>query len=79
MPFNAKRRTAETLIGAIKTGLLESELVNDLNSNSVSVLTNVRDFLAQKFTVALFESDEVYADTAVLKELWKQVTGEDTL
>ena len=69
-PIGKVRGTAKTLSGAIADGFEE----DTSTSLRLAVHEHVRDYLSQKFTKSMLETDEKV--NRILQALWAEVTGE---
>lgn len=72
----SQQGTPQTLLQAIQNGLT----VGDHNQVHDNIYTHVRDFLSQKFAVALLRAENQSTDprtAQMIQELWNKITGEN--
>ena len=69
----SKQHTPKTLIEAIVNGIEDLKPSVPEPQLEERIELHVRDFLAQKFSVAILQTE----DPALLKKLWKDITGKE--
>lgn len=67
-------RLAEVLEIAAKEWMLQPQVSERARLATIAT-DRVRDFMSQKFTVAMLRNPE---SSAMLQDLWEQITGEKT-
>lgn len=67
--------TPKTLIEAINNALAANPVPSP-HGVDVVIQAHVRDFLAQRFSVAILDADGSHNCEGVVADLWEKITGE---